>query len=171
MKFCNHCKTLKHNDEFYRRSDGSGVQSTCKRCVGEISVARRKVPAIRKREYELARAYRRNNLQHMRNLDRERNLRKLGIEKEQYDKLFTLQNGVCAICKKPETAILKGKVKNLAVDHCHDSSKVRGLLCSKCNTAIGLLNHDVDLLELAQVYLLYDPDALAQLGSIKHGQA
>ena len=69
--------------------------------------------------------------------------------KEQYDK----QDGACAICKQPETSVIRGKVLSLAVDHCHDTGKVRALLCSACNTGIGSLKHDRDLLQKAIAYL------------------
>lgn len=66
---------------------------------------------------------------------------------QKYDELFALQNGVCAICQNPE------KQKRLAVDHCHTSNEVRGLLCQKCNRGIGLFNDNPGLLERAKNYL------------------
>ena len=75
-------------------------------------------------------------------------LRKFGISWAEYETMFLLQGGVCAICKKPEQ-----QEKRLAVDHCHDTGKVRGLLCSMCNTAIGKLNDSVELLQRAIEYL------------------
>jgi hypothetical protein len=76
-----------------------------------------------------------------------------GITHKWYEELFQQQGCVCAICKQPEQAKLNGKVKRLAVDHCHDTGKVRGLLCCKCNTAIGLLDHDVQKIDAAQAYI------------------
>jgi len=63
--------------------------------------------------------------------------RKYGITVAQYEKLLVAQNYVCAICKRGETA---RKETRLSVDHRHGTKKVRGLLCTKCNTAIGLLD-------------------------------
>jgi len=57
-----------------------------------------------------------------------------GITVEQYEAMLELQNGVCAICGGINTRKLK-----LAVDHDHDTGKVRGLLCDRCNRGIGLL--------------------------------
>jgi hypothetical protein len=58
-----------------------------------------------------------------------------------YNELLRLQNNLCAVCKKPETVTRVGDVKlRLAVDHDHSTGKVRGLLCSMCNRAEGLLN-------------------------------
>jgi ferredoxin-like protein FixX len=60
-----------------------------------------------------------------------------GITQQQYDSMLTGQGGGCAICGG-----LIGDGKDLHVDHCHKSGRVRGLLCYKCNTAIGMLNDD-----------------------------
>lgn len=47
----------------------------------------------------------------------------------------------------------KGIKRSLAVDHCHKTNMVRGLLCHRCNTAIGLLNDDFTTLKSALKYL------------------
>ena len=73
-----------------------------------------------------------------------------GIEPEEYDALLTQQDGVCAICGLPERA--KGK-NYLAVDHCHVTGRIRGLLCSNCNHGIGHLKDNRDLLLAAIKYL------------------
>lgn len=94
---------------------------------------------------------------------RANSLRDFHLTVEQYNALLAKQGGVCAICKKPETRTVKGKVSNLAVDHdqscCAESSKscgkcIRGLLCYRCNTAIGLLFDDLTILEQAMFYVL-----------------
>ena len=74
-----------------------------------------------------------------RNPDRERirNLAQFGLTIEDYDAMYTKQGGVCAICQQPETSSRNGKVYRLAVDHDHNTGKVRGLLCFKCNSAMG----------------------------------
>lgn len=77
-----------------------------------------------------------------------------GISAEEYESMFASQSGVCAICKKPETARQgSGTLKSLAVDHCHDTGEIRGLLCSSCNPGIGHFKHDTALLKLAIAYL------------------
>ena len=63
--------------------------------------------------------------------------RRYGIAADEYDNLFTQQNGVCAICSQPETRVVKGVIASLAVDHDHNTGKIRGLLCSRCNIALG----------------------------------
>jgi hypothetical protein len=84
-----------------------------------------------------------------------RKLKIYGLSVEDYDSLLNKQNGVCAICEQKETVLdgVSGKVKMLSVDHCHDTGKVRGLLCSACNTGIGLARHDPEILRSAISYL------------------
>lgn len=85
---------------------------------------------------------------------RDANLRRdFGITSFDYDNIVENQGGVCAICKQPEIATRNGKVKRLAVDHCHDTGIVRGLLCQLCNTMIGNAKDDTDRLLAAIEYL------------------
>ena len=65
--------------------------------------------------------------------------RKFGLEPQDYDNLLKKQNGVCTICGKTN----KNK-RPLAVDHNHKTEQIRGLLCDKCNTAIGLLDDNIE---------------------------
>ncbi len=80
-----------------------------------------------------------------------------GVDAARYQQMLREQGGGCAICRQPEkiTDNASGKVKDLAVDHCHATGAVRALLCSACNTAIGLFNDDVALLAKAQAYVVY----------------
>lgn len=71
-----------------------------------------------------------------------------GITVEHYDEMFKKQNGCCAICKEPKLLD-----RNLAVDHCHNSKKVRGLLCQGCNMGLGFFKDDINLLSKAILYL------------------
>lgn len=89
------------------------------------------------------------------NAQRSQILKKYGITIYQYMDMLELQNGLCAICLKPETAADKkyGKIKNLAVDHDHKTGLVRGLLCFKCNYAIGLLEDSPQRARNAAKYL------------------
>lgn len=79
--------------------------------------------------------------------------RKYGITIEQYTAMHDKQSGLCAICSRPETAVIRGRPISLAVDHCHTTGAVRRLLCSKCNLGIGSFSHDRDLLAKAIKYL------------------
>lgn len=92
------------------------------------------------------------------NTDKIKNTRLLsrfGITLTQYNEMLVNQNHACTICKKPETALdhRSSKVRDLAVDHCHKTGKVRGLLCGKCNQLIGLSNDDASVLLEASNYL------------------
>jgi Recombination endonuclease VII len=76
-------------------------------------------------------------------------LKRYGLTIEEYDRLLTAQDGVCAICK-----CINENGRDLSVDHDHTTGIVRGLLCQKCNSAIGLLKDDIRLVYRAVVYLL-----------------
>ena len=72
-----------------------------------------------------------------------------GITPEDYNQMFVDQDGCCAICSIHQSELNK----RLAVDHCHATGEVRGLLCDKCNMALGLFKDDQDLLNKAIHYL------------------
>ena len=86
-------------------------------------------------------------------VQRKSHLGKYGITTDEYDRLFVAQGGVCAVCFEKETTKRKGVVRRLSVDHDHDTGKVRGLLCSWCNLAIGYLRDDALRAHSAVVYL------------------
>jgi len=80
---------------------------------------------------------------------------KFGMTVDEYDSILKRQGGVCAICLNPETWLYSrtGEVKRLAVDHCHTTGKVRGLLCVACNTSLGKFKDDTAILLRAVDYL------------------
>lgn len=86
---------------------------------------------------------------------REWNLRRrFKIDGSDYEKLLTMQGGVCAVCQCQEIHEYKsGKLKGLSVDHCHSTGKVRGLLCVKCNRGLGYFKDDPERLHRAIEYL------------------
>lgn len=101
---------------------------------------------------EYARAYRAANP----DIYRDQHLRKtFGVTLEWYNAQLEAQGGVCAICKLPEQATHQktGLPRSYAVDHCHSAGRVRGLLCSKCNTGLGSFRDDPALLQSAIEYL------------------
>ena len=71
-----------------------------------------------------------------------------GITPDDYDRLLMEQGGVCAVCKRPPA-----DKQRLCVDHCHTTNKVRGLLCSKCNTGLGQFDESPGSLLSAIAYL------------------
>lgn len=72
---------------------------------------------------------------------------------EDYEKILASQNGVCGSCKGHNTTTRNGKIKRFAIDHCHKTGKVRGLLCQFCNSLIGYARDDVTILQNAINYL------------------
>lgn len=79
-----------------------------------------------------------------------------GITPAQYMEMLHIQNNRCAICGNEETARhnRSKEVQKLAVDHCHITGKVRGLLCQDCNRGIGKFQEDPVRLQNAITYLL-----------------
>ena len=73
-----------------------------------------------------------------------------GLTVEDYNKMLAKQGHCCAICG---TGKPTGKWKVFAVDHCHKTGKIRGLLCNECNRGMGLLKDSSDLLRKAADYL------------------
>lgn len=76
-------------------------------------------------------------------------LRCYNLTIDQYNYMLCNQNYSCAICKKHESIFKKG----LAVDHCHKTGKVRGLLCGGCNVSLGRMEDSIELLTNAIEYL------------------
>ncbi len=136
MKICTKCGIEKPLDDYYRRSGRpQGVQSACKECCC-ASVRSRKARLMRSGEWD-ATAKRDAQLRY-----------NFGIGIERYDDMLAAQSGVCAICGSTCSS-----GRNLAVDHCHETGRIRGLLCGNCNKALGLLGDDPDRLVRAVEYL------------------
>jgi hypothetical protein len=81
--------------------------------------------------------------------------RQYGITFEQYSQMLVNQGEICAICKQPEIVrdTRNGKLKDLSVDHCHETGYVRGLLCDCCNRGIGFLRDNAAICRAASDYL------------------
>ena len=71
------------------------------------------------------------------------------ISNDDWAAIFNAQGGKCKICSTHAKDLKRG----LCVDHCHETNKVRGLLCHVCNKAIGLMRDDVEILKRAILYL------------------
>lgn len=141
---CTKCKEFKCVSEFYKEPRTKiGLQSRCKICQQTAyNDYRKKNPDV----------YRKASLKHWHNLsDKKKHskwIQRYGITADQYTNMFEFQNGKCKICNQECST---GRV--LAVDHCHKTGKVRGLLCTKCNTALGMLNDNIKYFETAIEYL------------------
>jgi hypothetical protein len=66
-----------------------------------------------------------------------------------YDRLYQVQQGRCAICKRHQTELKRV----MAVDHSHETGIVRGLLCDKCNRCLGFANDSIEILKRSINYL------------------
>lgn len=129
MKICGKCKVEKSSEDFWKKkSRKDGLDAYCVEC--------------RKADRNPA-------------WSQKHELNGFDLTLAQYQQMVSERNGLCDICKEPEQVVdvRTGKVRNLAVDHCHITSKVRGLLCYRCNRAIGLLQDDPKRLLSAAAYL------------------
>jgi len=127
---CHKCGTEKSSDDFFKTSPYK-----CKIChridkKAWVKNNPEKEKKLQQKYYNLSK------------------LRKFGISEEEYKLLKESQNHSCAICNT-----LEDPNKSLAIDHCHTTGKVRGLLCTACNLAIGGFKDNIDLLKSAIKYL------------------
>jgi hypothetical protein len=76
-----------------------------------------------------------------------------GLTGEELDALYEKQNGKCKICTTDLVMVGKNANNIVSVDHCHDTGKVRGLLCRQCNAGLGQFRDDPELLKKAVDYL------------------
>lgn len=147
---CSRCGERFPLDGFYAAKlnvNRHGRHSWCKPCVRADLRRRRSEWTPEQREREAARS---------RATARSKRLAKYGLTADDYDRLVAAQAGVCAICERPERLVQPNRRdgdESLAVDHDHDTGRVRGLLCMTCNTAIGKLGDDPALLRRAADYL------------------
>lgn len=73
--------------------------------------------------------------------------REFGIDESIYQSMLTAQNGTCAICGGTD------KKRKLSIDHDHRTGRIRGLLCNRCNIALGRFHDDIAILHKAIIYL------------------
>ena len=85
------------------------------------------------------------------NVEDSKLLAKYGITLDDFMKMLDIQGYQCVICKTHQSEL----DYRMAVDHCHNTGKVRGLLCRPCNHAIGLLKDDPRITERAYLYLKF----------------
>jgi hypothetical protein len=157
FKACSKCGQSKHQSVFYRN------RPDCITCNRRRQARYRSRPEVRRRAVERARewqrrnrerylenqrAYKEKNRARIQGENRERHLRQTyGLTPEQYDAMNSAQNGLCAICSRSE-------IGGLHIDHDHRTGSVRGLLCGRCNKAIGLFDDDPYRIQAAGIYLL-----------------
>ncbi len=149
LKVCKKCELPKEEKSFALRSDTGRRRGVCTTC--------RKSPSrdpAKQRKYKRDHYYRHleNNQARSRAWNQahpeqrfETSLRhRFGISSKDFETLLTQQEGVCAACRLPETAVDRRtrKVRRLHIDHDHETGVIRGLLCTRCNLAVGYLKDD-----------------------------
>ena len=147
IKKCKKCKTNKNLSEFYRdKLKQDGRVDTCKVCA---SVYYRKHYQLNKDKYREWQIKNRNkDLEKYRKYYRDYQLKKnFNLTPEQYESMFDKQDRKCAICKREKSK------SRMAVDHCHKTGKIRGILCLYCNRGLGLFQDDIELLKISIKYL------------------
>lgn len=131
-KNCTKCSTVKPFEDFYKdKTARLGLSAYCKSCMKAKSKSHREANPRRKKDLDLR--------------------YKFNITIEEFDAMLTAQGGVCAICGTDEPGGKGGAY--FAVDHNHETGEVRGLLCNRCNRAIGMLDEDPNVLRSAIEYL------------------
>lgn len=143
-KICCHCKMAVPKEGFRKcKSRPDGLDATCKGCrkMAYQNGGREQHNMYRyKRVKNFPEKHKRMRLQ-------EKLKRKYDLTLRQFDEMLEEQNGVCAICGGIE---LGGK--RLSVDHNHETGKVRGLLCGRCNLRLWAIE-DIDYVHRANLYL------------------
>ncbi len=137
MKFCVACGKKHRISAFYidRRTGGSRG-AKCKKATSKISNRWHK----RNPDREASRLRARN--QHPKE--------RFGLSRKEYDRILKSFGNLCGICSGKET---RSDRSSLSLDHCHRTGKIRGALCSRCNTILGFAKDDPILLTNAAAYL------------------
>lgn len=150
-KACIKCGKLPTEVHFYPHTRGKpGFMSTCAACTKEKAKEwkSKNVSLIKRQDKD---RYARNREKSL-NCSRDS---RYGLPHGWYDNQLAKQGGVCAICGGTSRHRL---TKKLAVDHCHTTGVVRGLLCPHCNHALGMLGDDPVKAERAAQYLRASTD-------------
>lgn len=95
--------------------------------------------------------YRKRNPTKTKEQGKRQKIRAYGITEKQYEHMYAEQEGTCAICHTPESQLHPDKT--LGIDHNHVTGHVRGLLCGRCNSAIGLLKESDEIILSMLSYL------------------
>lgn len=146
-------KKAQRHEEFINTA--SGEFRKCSECLTEMPLTEfsRSSYSNKGRAY-LCKSCNQKSCKKRRDADRiEANIRKrlsfFKITREEYDALHERARGLCEICGTDKSA----DNRPLGIDHCHESGKIRGILCNKCNWLIGASRENVDILNKAIGYL------------------
>jgi hypothetical protein len=142
-KRCLKCREVKPLSDFYRdTSRKDGLYPYCRECTRNNVLYYVDKRRVTKEGRERSRLWSWTAV-----------LKTYGLTPEKYKVLLEEQDGVCAICRNPETFKNKDGLRPLCVDHDHASGKIRGLLCHSCNVALGHFGEDLGRMEKAMEYL------------------
>lgn len=147
-KECKGCNIIFPIDEYNLRPNGRGGykrRSRCKLCE------RRDGKSYRLKNLEACKArkkrYDQSHPEKVHEWSFKTRIRRMGLNPEEVIEYVNSHHGACEICGSVPT------LRKLAVDHCHKTNVLRGLLCSNCNTGIGMFKDNPLLLNKAAVYL------------------
>ncbi len=122
-----------------------GLQTSCKVCCAKNWAAYcQREPEKRKLTRQ------RSQKKHYAKKQDQRRFKSYSMALGQYDEMRLAQGFACPLCLRHESQCLNGL---LDVDHCHDTGKVRGLLCRTCNAVLGLANENPEVLRRMAAYL------------------
>lgn len=150
-KRCPKCGVTKDYSEYHKsRNNSRGIQSRCKACQKAELVARKKKNP--ERYAKLSRDWKAKNRDKVNKASRWYKIKAAyGLTEQEYDDLLAKQGHRCAIC---ETLEPKGK-GIWHIDHCHETGKVRAILCHHCNVGLGHFQDSISLLQKAVDYVTY----------------
>jgi hypothetical protein len=132
-RWCNACRAAREDERARRRL----AVRRCHKCQTALPDAARK-PGV-----AVCDDCRVDPRKHRQAHEQRRRLRKYGITQQEYDDLLLSQAGRCPGCRTDDPGD-----KGWCIDHCHRSGRVRGLLCNRCNTMLGLADEDPTILRL-----------------------
>lgn len=145
MKICSQCQISQPLTEYWKNPRASdGLQYACRSCkkkTHNIWLSKNTRLDYYK-TYEMTRRKRRNPYKY----ERDRMLKKYGLNQKLYEEMFEKQGNACLICVDKEA-------KRYVVDHNHTTGKVRGILCWHCNVLLGHAKEDKEILKSAIIYL------------------
>lgn len=130
-KKCTKCLESKSIDEFYAKNGRGKGTSQCKNCIRSKQILYRRTRPDKAKDVDLYQSF--------------------GIRLVNYNKMFESQSGKCAICSRHQSELSR----TLAVDHCHETGRIRSLLCQQCNQGLGNFRDKIESLHGAISYLTF----------------
>lgn len=145
MRTCSICKIEKNKAEFRVKTNGC-LSSFCRECSA----------AYQKQYQEKNKERLKEKKKHYHSQTKEYRRwytikKRYGLTKEEYENMLLLQNNKCAICENTKSG--HRNTDEMVVDHCHKTNKVRGLLCNRCNTLLGLIEDNPTFMQNISKYL------------------